>query len=144
MTEVTRHFISSVFPVKDGKVLLVKHSKLKMWLPPGGHIDRDELPDEAAVRELKEETGLDIDLLSNIKNFHRARILNQPQHIEVHPINDFHEHIAFVYFAKVVGGELIKNQESDEIKWFSKEDLDNHEINIEIIETAKKALDSFK
>lgn len=44
--------------IHKGKVLLVKHKKLGIWLNPGGHIDEDELPHEAAEREFFEETGI--------------------------------------------------------------------------------------
>ncbi len=44
--------------IKDGKVLLVKHKKLGIWLNPGGHIEPGELPHEAAEREFYEETGV--------------------------------------------------------------------------------------
>lgn len=44
--------------VQDGKVLLVKHKKLGIWLNPGGHIEPGELPHEAAEREFYEETGV--------------------------------------------------------------------------------------
>ena len=47
----------------EGKVLLHLHRKLGMWLPPGGHIEKDELPDEAAVREVLEETGVKVELV---------------------------------------------------------------------------------
>ena len=40
-----RHFTVAVFVVRDGKVLLHWHRKLGMWLPPGGHIERGELPE---------------------------------------------------------------------------------------------------
>jgi ADP-ribose pyrophosphatase YjhB (NUDIX family) len=53
-----RHFRVAVFVVWEGKVLLHFHRKLGMWLPPGGHIERDELRDDAAVRQVFEETGL--------------------------------------------------------------------------------------
>ena len=52
-----RHFTVAVFVVWEGKVLLHRHRKLGMWLPPGGHIEENELPDEAAVREVLEEVG---------------------------------------------------------------------------------------
>src|SRR3712207_2907004 len=58
-----RHFTVSVFVVWEGKVLLHFHRKLGMWLPPGGHIERDELPDDAALREVYEETGLRVALV---------------------------------------------------------------------------------
>src|SRR4028119_1540524 len=57
-----RHFAVAVFVVQDGKVLLHWHRKLGMWLPPGGHIEPDELPDEAAARAGLEETGVEVEL----------------------------------------------------------------------------------
>lgn len=45
--------------VHHDRVLLVKHAKLDIWLAPGGHIDEQELPHRAALREVKEETGID-------------------------------------------------------------------------------------
>ena len=47
--ETTRHFVATVYVVHKGATLLHEHDRLGMWLPPGGHIDRDELPHEAAV-----------------------------------------------------------------------------------------------
>ncbi len=46
--------------IHEGKVLLVKHKKLGIWLNPGGHIDKDELPHQAAEREFWEETGVKV------------------------------------------------------------------------------------
>ncbi len=46
--------------IYEGKVLLVKHKKLGIWLNPGGHIDEGELPHEAAQREFFEETGVKV------------------------------------------------------------------------------------
>ena len=56
--QVLRHFTVAVFVVHEGRVLLHYHRKLGKWLPPGGHIEQNELPDEAAVREVVEETGI--------------------------------------------------------------------------------------
>lgn len=51
-------YTASVFPVYNGKVLLIKHKKLNLWLPPGGKLDEGETPLQGARRELYEETGL--------------------------------------------------------------------------------------
>jgi 8-oxo-dGTP pyrophosphatase MutT (NUDIX family) len=53
-------FCSEVFVVFKNKVLLRKHDKFKIWLSVGGHIELDEDPTETAVREAKEEVGLDV------------------------------------------------------------------------------------
>lgn len=55
---VLRHFAVAVFVVHERRVLLHYHRKLGKWLPPGGHIEANELPDDAAVREVLEETGI--------------------------------------------------------------------------------------
>src|SRR5476649_415055 len=46
--------------VHDGKVLLIKHKKLGLWLCPGGHMEANELPHQAAEREFWEETGIKV------------------------------------------------------------------------------------
>ncbi len=55
---LTRDFTVAVFVVHRDRVLLHFHQKLQRWLPPGGHIEPNELPDEAALREVMEETGV--------------------------------------------------------------------------------------
>ena len=56
-------YAADVLIVNDDAVLLRMHDKYNMWLAPGGHVELDEDFAEAAVREAKEETGLDIRLL---------------------------------------------------------------------------------
>src|SRR5262249_52059212 len=62
-------FTSEVFIVHDNKVLLRFHDKYDIWLSVGGHIEQDEDPNEAAVREVKEEVGLDIELWDGSRLF---------------------------------------------------------------------------
>ncbi|MCX6709315.1 MAG: NUDIX domain-containing protein [Candidatus Woesearchaeota archaeon] len=50
--------VVSAYIFNQDKVLLIHHKKLNLWLPVGGHIDKDETPDEAILREIKEETPL--------------------------------------------------------------------------------------
>ena len=56
-------FTVAIFVVHDGKVLLIHHRRLDKWLPLGGHIELDEDPEIAALREAKEESGLDVELI---------------------------------------------------------------------------------
>lgn len=51
---------------EDRRLLLVHHRKLGFWLPPGGHIEPDETPQAAVLREVLEETGVRARLVSGI------------------------------------------------------------------------------
>lgn len=139
-------FTVEVFIVYKNKVLLRKHDKYKLWLSVGGHIELDEDPNEAALREVKEEVGLDIELYSDPKipttkdDAHRELI--PPMFMNRHHINATHEHVTLIYFAKSETNALMlsKSEKSDECRWFSLNDLDSEDITEKIKVYAKSAL----
>ena len=140
---ITRDFVATTFCVDDNKVLLMHHRKLNMWLPPGGHIDEHELPCDCAVREFKEETGLDISLVGKEELLGGVKKLIQPKHIQLEDIEEGHQHIDLIYFARLKNPEqsiVIKGDEAKDIRWFSEKDLHSDEIIEEVRETAKIAL----
>lgn len=104
----TRDFTVAVLIVATGRVVLLWHEKLARWLPPGGHIEPDELPDEAALREVEEETGLRVRLLGErglpITDPSLPRQLVRPQGIQLEDIRPGHQHIDLVYFAEPEDG----------------------------------------
>jgi 8-oxo-dGTP pyrophosphatase MutT (NUDIX family) len=108
-----REFTVAVFVVQEGRVLLHWHRRLARWLPPGGHIDAGELPDEAAVRETLEETGLAVELLDAPRADAPPgasggaaapgggpRRLVQPLGIQLEDIPPGHQHIDLIYLAR--------------------------------------------
>ncbi|MCH9613421.1 MAG: hypothetical protein SP1CHLAM54_04210 [Chlamydiia bacterium] len=60
-----KHLVSYFVPIdcEAQSLLLVDHKKAGLWLPPGGHVDPDEHPQEAAKREMKEELKVNLPLL---------------------------------------------------------------------------------
>lgn len=126
-------FTVAVYIVYNDKVLLRKHDKYGMWLGVGGHIELGEDPTEAAVREVKEEVGLDVSLddslLPPTPPSSHSRDLIPPYYLGRHRINETHEHIDFIYFAKALTAELelSESEKSDEVKWFTRQDLENNE-----------------
>ena len=60
-----REFCASVFVVNpaDLKILLCHHKKFDRWVQPGGHIEKNEIPEETALREVYEETGVRVKLI---------------------------------------------------------------------------------
>jgi 8-oxo-dGTP diphosphatase len=124
--EITRHFTATTFIVHKDKVLLHLHKKLNIWIPVGGHIDRDELPEETALREIKEESGLEVILYNpdNQIEIGDVRQTIRPKHILLENINKFHQHIDFMYFAQADTFELNpENNETNNLKWLTKEEV---------------------
>ena len=100
-----RHFTSTVFVVHDNKIALHWHDKVKMWLPPGGHVEKNEDPVQTAIRECNEEMGIDIFIHSESKyNFSEKKLSSifPPETILLETVEDIkigsHEHIDFIYF----------------------------------------------
>lgn len=122
---LTRDFVATVYVVKGNKVLLVFHKKLNMWLPPGGHIDENELPCDAAKREVLEETGLKVELIGE-EGFlgNGVKKLVQPKVMQLEDIEEGHQHINLVYYGSVKGGKLkMDENECSSIMWASMDEL---------------------
>ena len=145
MTEITRHFTVSCYIVFNKKALLHKHRKYGKYLPVGGHIDRDETPEEAVLREVKEESGLDIELFSNkLKTFSRSKEMNIGNVMNLHNVNTFHQHMDFVYFAKSVTDKVNPREgESKDLIWVSVEDFENIDTYEEVKDYCIQAIERF-
>jgi 8-oxo-dGTP pyrophosphatase MutT (NUDIX family) len=138
----TRDFTVAVYVVHDGRVLLHWHEKLGRWLPPGGHIEQNELPDEAAVREVMEETGVAATLIdgeSYVALPDEPRRLCRPAGIQLESIGPGHEHIDLIYFAA--------GQPADsppKVGWYSPGEWDALGLTREVESWCRQALDSVK
>jgi 8-oxo-dGTP pyrophosphatase MutT (NUDIX family) len=139
---VTRDFTATTFVVWGGGVLLHKHKKLGHWFPCGGHIEQDELPDEAAVREVLEESGVRVALIGErALPIREPRQLVRPRGVQLETISAGHEHIDLIYFAKPVPdyhGELLEADET--LGWYSLDALKGLELTEEIRHWATLAL----
>lgn len=104
------HVTASAIVTGERGVVLHLHKRLSMWLQPGGHIDRGEVPWEAARRETKEETGLDL-----VPDDPPALV-----HVDVHPGPRGHTHLDVRYhFAAPPVDPAPPVGESQEVRWFA-------------------------
>lgn len=148
-----KEFVASVYLIDNQKVLLIYHPKLQKWLPPGGHLEANETPSEAARREVKEETGLDIEFFRQDQiwvDCWNAKSIERPylcllEEIPAYQQTAAHQHVDFVYVAKPIGGQICS---TFDYQWFGWEDLQRLDPDIEIfnetLQVIQHVLQSFK
>ncbi|WP_410765142.1 NUDIX hydrolase [Haloferax sp. DFSO60] len=150
--ETTRHFTSTVYIVNDGAVALHRHERLGIRIPPGGHIDRDELPHEAGLREVKEETGLEAELVDETDAVPApdGRVLPQPRHQMLYDINVHedgrvgHQHIDHIYYARVESREIDPHDgevDAEVWEWYNESELEKSDIDPDTVQFALEAID---
>ncbi|MBA2727607.1 MAG: NUDIX hydrolase [Parachlamydiaceae bacterium] len=144
-----RQIVATTYVVDQDKILMIFHRKLNKWLPPGGHVDPNEAPSEAAIREVFEETGYDIELVSDEKVWVQrwnAGSLPRPymcllEEIPVHNGSPAHQHIDFIYLGRLVGGDAkINEREVQSMRWFTLEEVDALQSDVEIFEETQQVI----
>jgi 8-oxo-dGTP diphosphatase len=134
-----RAFSIAVYPRHRGRVLVILHKRLGIWLPPGGELADGETPLEAARRELFEETGLhgtfprttDIDGVP-------PGLLGYEEHIA----GSKGLHMNFVFVADVDTAEVRPNDEFTQWKWVTYEEGPWSETPPNVGQFAKLALEA--
>jgi 8-oxo-dGTP pyrophosphatase MutT (NUDIX family) len=152
--ETTHHYVATAYVVNDGAVLLHEHDGLGMWLPPGGHVDREEPPHETALRETREETGLDVTIVGPEGDLSSDTVqqLPQPRNVLLEDINVHdgavgHRHVDFVYYARADRREIDPDpgeQPAADWTWFDRDELAQEADRLEpdVIENARRAIDA--
>ena len=124
-----REFCASVFVVNpvDKKILLCHHQRFERWVQPGGHIEDDELPEETALRETYEETGVRVKLLG--ERFPREDDFIRPLGIQRNRGKDGSLHVDITYVGIPLSqDDVIEDDEIDRCAWFSLEELNDIEV----------------
>lgn len=149
-----RHFTSTAFVIdSQHRVLLLWHKRLQRWMPPGGHVDDNETPEDAAKRECKEETNLDVEIVGDrqddlfAKNPHEGRMLTRPVAMLLESIPECaernepaHEHMDFLYLVHPLNehdAQEMAKDESDGMRWFTKEEVEKLDERTEIFSNVK-------
>lgn len=107
------HVTASAFVISSRGVILHRHRRLGIWVQPGGHVDRGETVEAAAVRETLEETGLIVRHLDPMKLFH----------VDVHPGPRGHTHYDLRYVLVAPPDDPAPHEgESPDVFWFTFDD----------------------
>jgi 8-oxo-dGTP pyrophosphatase MutT (NUDIX family) len=136
-----RAFSVAIYARKGGRVLVIQHRRLGTWLPIGGELEAGETPLEAAVRELREETGLAGELapLEGSADGEPPGFLGYEEHLA----GSKGLHMNFVFVADVAGdAEVVPNDEYSEWRWIDAGELAGLQSPLNVREFGFRALNA--
>lgn len=150
---IKKHFTTSAFVTNQdrNKTLLILHPKIQRWIYAGGHLEENETPDKAVLRELKEETGLigkvincsdQLDLSESTEIQLATPYCVLIMKIKASSKDVEHCHIDMVYIVEVDESAPISNDEGIECRWLTLQELEESETFPSIKNIAKNVLRS--
>jgi len=104
-------------------ILLVHRRDNDLWALPGGGMELGESIEDCAVREVKEETGLDVELTGLVG------VYTNPNHVLEYSDGEVRQQFSLCYTTRLLGGELAFDNESTGIAWVPVEQLDDLNIH---------------
>ncbi len=146
-----KQFTSTGYVVNPNrtKLLVIFHNKLQKWLPAGGHVESNELPHEAAIREVFEETGVEARIISDDPDMGLSGVVDcqipRPFSILYQIIPESrkdveHIHVDFVYAMEAEESELkMQEEEVSRVEWLTKEEI----LKFDCFDSVKGFVSSF-
>jgi ADP-ribose pyrophosphatase YjhB (NUDIX family) len=110
---------SAVVTDESGRILLQRRRDNDKWALPGGVMELGESLAGCAVREVKEETGLDVEVTGIVGTY------SDPKHVFAYDDGEVRQEFSICFAARVVGGQIASSDESHEVRWFEPSHVDD-------------------
>jgi 8-oxo-dGTP pyrophosphatase MutT (NUDIX family) len=101
-----------------GRILLQRRRDNNMWALPGGAMNFGESLPECAVRETREETGYDVELVGIVGTY------TNPGHVFAYDDGEVRQEFSICFLARPVAGQLAVSEESTDVRWFESGEVD--------------------
>jgi 8-oxo-dGTP pyrophosphatase MutT (NUDIX family) len=103
----------------DGAILLQRRADNELWALPGGTMDVGETLRQTIVREVREETGLDIEPTGIVG------IYSDPAHVIAYDDGEVRQEFSICFRTRLRGGQLAHDAESTDLRWFAADAIDD-------------------
>lgn len=115
--------VTAVVPNDEGEILIQRRTDNGLWALPGGAQDVGESIAQTVVREVKEETGYDVEVTGVVG------IYSNPHHVIEFSDGEVRQQFSICFTARLLGGAAATSSESSEVTFVSPERLDDYEIH---------------
>ncbi|MFL6075056.1 MAG: NUDIX domain-containing protein [Mycobacteriales bacterium] len=106
-----------------GRLLLQRRADNGLWALPGGAQDVGEYVAETVVREVREETGIEVEVVGLVG------VYSDPNHVVEFDDGEVRQQFSLCFRARPVGGRLAVSAESTDVRWVDPADLDSYDIH---------------
>lgn len=114
---------SAVVADGDGRILLARRRDNQLWTIPGGAMEPGEFIGQTAVREVKEETGIDVEVVSLVG------IYSNPDHVVEYSDGEVRQQFSICFACRPVGGAPGPSDETSDVGYFTPDALERMEIH---------------
>jgi ADP-ribose pyrophosphatase YjhB (NUDIX family) len=118
--------VSAFIQDDQGRILMIRRTDNDLYSIPGGQVEPGETLTQAAVREVKEETGIDIQVVGLIG------IYSDPSHVIAYDDGEVRQEFSICFRARPTGGRLTTSDESSEVAWLNQRQLDSAHMHTSI------------
>ena len=111
--------VTAIVPNERGELLLVHKTDNDLWALPGGAMDLGESMADTVVREVKEETGIDVEVTGVVG------IYTNPNHVMAYDDGEVRQQFSICFTTRMLGGQLATSNETSEVAFVAPERLDS-------------------
>lgn len=109
---------SAVVVDDAGRILLQRRRDNGMWALPGGAMHIGESLPDCAIRETREETGIDVEIVGIVGTY------TNPRHVFAYDDGEVRQEFSICFVARPVAGRLAVSEESTDVRWFEPAEVD--------------------
>lgn len=127
--------VSALVQDREGRILLIRRSDNGKYSVPGGGLEAGETVAQAVVREVHEETGIEVDVTELVGVF------SNPEHVIAYDDGEVRQEFSICFRAQPIGGDLRTSEESTEVEWVPPAELSERDIHPSILLRIQKGLE---